>query len=690
MPLLNDWTVQLQFDDSKVVKGIQDLEKRIKDLERAGKGLGNDPKKPNRPKLTPEEIRQRKIDKLYMKAVLEDRRRTATSEKRELQKMENLHSRAIIHENEMARRKEKRMEMLHSRAIIEDRARTRRAEQDKIRSMDRLHMEAIRMNKQVDRERIKAAKQNPGASSALRPITFEGRRRQRRSIEGAIFSAESSIAKLGDNDSEAAKAAKRGLRREITRLIAAQKRLQSITFSNTDAYRGLVNSVDASSDNVKRLNKQVTALNSRFRAGVFAANGFTQSLRNMARSYLSLFAVFEGTRFVGKTLMDLEAVKSSMLAASGDAQTAAEDFAFVRETTFALGNDLLFSAKGFQQIGTAARAAGMDTKQTKELFLAASEGAVAFGLSVEDTAGVYRAFSQILSKGNVQAEELRGQLGDRLFGAFQLYAKSLGISTEELNDQLRKGLIKSETLLGFARTLRETARETGALEAGLGNSRNALNRLKSAFTVFLENVFGDMGGLSSIFNSLAQAILDVTPLVKALMEGFKFLFNVIVSVVSAIDSVIKALGFDSGALGAVVIVLVGLLAKLLIPAFAKAGWAAIGAFSQISTGAMTATGAVSRLAAALIFAKRALTALLLSTGVGALVVGAGALAQHFLTPESDNELMAELDKAKAAIDNPKALLDANRGSTQIVNNFGTVSDPQEITRIMKRQLQFED
>ena len=39
------------------------------------------------------------------------------------------------------------------------------------------------------------------------------------------------------------------------------------------------------------------------------------------------------------------------------------------------------------------------------------------GLSADQTSGVLLALQQMISKGTVQAEELRGQLGERLPGA---------------------------------------------------------------------------------------------------------------------------------------------------------------------------------------------------------------------------------------------------------------------------------
>jgi len=53
----------------------------------------------------------------------------------------------------------------------------------------------------------------------------------------------------------------------------------------------------------------------------------------------------------------------------------------------------------------------------------------------------------MMGKGKVQAEELRGQLGEALPGAFNLAAKAMGVTTSKLNEMLDKGQVLPEELL---------------------------------------------------------------------------------------------------------------------------------------------------------------------------------------------------------------------------------------------------
>lgn len=138
----------------------------------------------------------------------------------------------------------------------------------------------------------------------------------------------------------------------------------------------------------------------------FASNSLRNSLQNLGRSYLSVFAIIGGGAAALRTGQDLVQVQASLLAASGDATTAASNFAFLRDEALRLGTDITQTTRGFQQFGVAARAAGLPTEEIRSLFTQVTEAGVAFGLSTDDQSGIFRAFSQTISRGVVSMEEL--------------------------------------------------------------------------------------------------------------------------------------------------------------------------------------------------------------------------------------------------------------------------------------------
>lgn len=156
----------------------------------------------------------------------------------------------------------------------------------------------------------------------------------------------------------------------------------------------------------KRLNQSLDTQAKKMTASKFAADGLRSSVSNLARGYASVFAIMAGGGAALQLGQDLIASKATLLGASGDARQAAEDFEFLQQTSERLGTSLRDSVGGYAKIGAAARSAGLGVSESRNMFLAAQETAAAFQLSADDTAGVQRAFSQILAKGKLSTEEL--------------------------------------------------------------------------------------------------------------------------------------------------------------------------------------------------------------------------------------------------------------------------------------------
>lgn len=100
--------------------------------------------------------------------------------------------------------------------------------------------------------------------------------------------------------------------------------------------------------------------------------------------------------------------------------------------------------KSYVKFLASAKTTNLTIAETEDIFRQTAKAGAVLGLSSDDINGSFRALEQILSKGTVQAEEIRGQLGERLPGAFQILAKSMGLTTQELGKQLELGNVISE------------------------------------------------------------------------------------------------------------------------------------------------------------------------------------------------------------------------------------------------------
>lgn len=94
-------------------------------------------------------------------------------------------------------------------------------------------------------------------------------------------------------------------------------------------------------------------------------------------------------------------------------------------------------------------------------------------------------------------------------------------TASELEDLMKKGQVMAADVLPFfARRLQEFANANGALESKLNSNRVAMNRLKSSYEISANEFFqsGYGGGLTEVFNTLADTLSDLNPMFRVLSK----------------------------------------------------------------------------------------------------------------------------------------------------------------------------
>jgi tape measure domain-containing protein len=174
---------------------------------------------------------------------------------------------------------------------------------------------------------------------------------------------------------------------------------------------------------------------------------------------------------------------------AGSAEGAREELNFIRSTSRQLKLEFYSTAEAYKGIYAAAKDTALKD-EIQDIFLAAAEASAALRLSQDETNGVLRAFSQIISKGKVQAEELRGQIGERLPGAFQLAASAMGVTTQELDKMLENGEVMAEDMLpALARALHDKYGDAArAAAADTENMAGAANSFSTAWKDLLYQI----------------------------------------------------------------------------------------------------------------------------------------------------------------------------------------------------------
>ena len=227
-----------------------------------------------------------------------------------------------------------------------------------------------------------------------------------------------------------------------------------------------------------------------------------------------LFAVSQIKQFASavlETTIKFEAMRKAIDFASGSAEMGQKNFEFVRQTAQKLGLDLKGAVEGYKTFASASNLAGQSSQETNRQFAAVAKAAQVMGLTAEDTKGAFLALGQMMSKGSVQAEELRGQLSERLVGAFGIAAKAMGVTTGELNKMLQKGqVLAADFLPKFATELENTFGKGNTQVTTLAASQNRFNSsidqlilaIGNKLNPFLKGAYDLAAGIAT---SLSQA-----------------------------------------------------------------------------------------------------------------------------------------------------------------------------------------
>ncbi len=251
------------------------------------------------------------------------------------------------------------------------------------------------------------------------------------------------------------------------------------------------------------------------------------------RAATGLHAAIAGAAAVGAVVaiarvgVEFDRLERRMRFAAGSAEAGRREMEFVRAEAERLGLDLLAAADGYSAFAAASRGTALEGQTTRDIFTAVAEAAAVMGLSADDARGVFTALEQIVSKGTVSAEELRGQLGERLPGAFQIAARSIGVSTDELDEMLRKGeLAATELLPALARQIRrefggEVETAADAADASFRRFNNAVRDIANdIYASGLRDVLKDLAEYAtSLLNSVAE-LIGLRPSPDERTEGF--------------------------------------------------------------------------------------------------------------------------------------------------------------------------
>lgn len=251
-----------------------------------------------------------------------------------------------------------------------------------------------------------------------------------------------------------------------------------------------------------------------------------RNVRNFGSNFASLatfgfgagaaLGIYEIGKASIEAQMQLERLDKSFTAIYGSAATARQQLEFVRETSTAMGQEFYSAADAARTFFAAGQGTTL-SGQLNEIYAGFSKAGAALGLSSDDMQGIFLALGQSMSKFKVQAEELRGQIGERLPGAFQVAAKAMGVSTAELDKMMSDGELLAEDLLPRMAEVLEQ-QYGAAAESAADTVQGAVNRMSTAWTDFKAGIL-DSEPVVKALNAITEALNGINAAMGAKEAG---------------------------------------------------------------------------------------------------------------------------------------------------------------------------
>ncbi|EFE5219874.1 tape measure protein [Escherichia coli] len=275
-------------------------------------------------------------------------------------------------------------------------------------------------------------------------------------------------------------------------------------------------------DNSK-FNEKLAQLNASVREAIAKARGHTStSISNTSDAFNSLasnairlsgaFYSVMGALNAYKAIMNAGLKRDSAQRAAkfvlGDKASEAETF--IRGLADKTGLNISEGLSSYAKFAAGAQGS-MSQEQTQELFGNATAMSRLMGLSNDELNGILKAFEQMASKGKIQAEELRGQLGDRMAGAFKLFAEALGMTATELDKAMKNGkILSSDTLPKVAKQMGLMIDKAGGWAEVAKSTQTALGKLANNWDDTMVKIFsGSQDELNGFLSSLGNLLSEM-------------------------------------------------------------------------------------------------------------------------------------------------------------------------------------
>lgn len=200
------------------------------------------------------------------------------------------------------------------------------------------------------------------------------------------------------------------------------------------------------------------------------------ALVNLARSFLDI------NRSTEQLMLGLKAV-------TGTLEGAQRDFDFLTGAALDSGLSIETLGQNFLKLTASSKGTLLEGQRVRDMFVDTSHALMVLGADAITTTRAFNAMAQMMSKGQIYSEELKGQLAEAIPGALNIMSRALGMTTQQMLGLMEKGLLTSEALVLFGKQLRI---EFGTSEESARTFNQVINDVINQWTLLMK-AFGDTG-----------------------------------------------------------------------------------------------------------------------------------------------------------------------------------------------------
>lgn len=236
-----------------------------------------------------------------------------------------------------------------------------------------------------------------------------------------------------------------------------------------------------------------------------AIDGAVGSLTQLALGYVSLQGILSAATATFDKAMETDSNRAALGYILNSTDQASDRIEKLKETANRLGLEFVSLTKTYSSFIGAAKASNFDMREAENIFNSVAGAGAKLHLSADQVSGSLLAIQQMISKGTVSSEELRGQLGERLPGAFSIAARAVGVTEVELGKMLKSGeLLASDLLPKLSAELDKTFNLDK--ETRIESIQASWNRLKNSFSTAVD----ENGNVKIFFQSILDSLTAVS------------------------------------------------------------------------------------------------------------------------------------------------------------------------------------